>query len=444
MTSTPPSTSTPRSVTPSAGAMPTTHGGSPAVTGAPPSTPTPWPSLTSPGRTSPGSVTSTPAKPPSSAPATSSATPGSTLPTSQNSQFLDRLRRAGQAINVDGMYHDSRGVQGSTPSHGSTTAPDKTVQPSKPSADPTRASTSSAPPRTGGATSGPGATGPEAHHHRTQGVPTGGYVPEFVGPLLWGLSLVGPALLPGSYPPGGTASQAPQEYLGPGTSAAAPDDPTLPPGNMIAGDDEQAMAEAAAAATSTAVSPEDDPELLRVFGKDDEATKIHELESQAEGFRHIANKQRQVAADMEALWQRVDGEITEEHIRNTETLATAGGHRSEAYYKLPPSVRAEVDKFEGLNRKNWNQAGGVGWTQLILGDKVRRQVWWNSEKNRSKTVAQTLENKAQRRRLKPTGCEEKLSDQLNRLQHQLNLLQRQRRRSDGTNSYYPIATGIFN
>jgi hypothetical protein len=201
-------------------------------------------------------------------------------------------------------------------------------------------------------------------------------------------------LLPGSYPSGGTASQPPQQYLDPAATATAPDDPNLPPGNMIAGDDEEAMAEAAAAASSTAISPEDDPELLRAFGKDDEATKIHQLESQAESFREAANERRQVGADMMALWQSVNGSITKEHVKNTKTLSTAGGERSEAYHKLPPYVRAEVDKFESLNWKNWNQAGADGWSALLLGPQKGRQVWWKIEIDRSKTMAQVFDDKA--------------------------------------------------
>jgi hypothetical protein len=381
---------------------------------------------TSPGGTSQGSATSAQAKSSGSAPAASSSTPGSTSSSSQSTRGLDPARRYGEAL-TQGMY-DPKGVPGSTPGGGSTAASGKTsqsskpsadpakgnsswAQPSKTSADPTKGSTSWTPTKTGGATSGPGATGPEAHHHRTGGATSGSgatgpeahhhptpgvsnapYAPGFSGPQRWSPPLLDPGLRPGSFP---SASQPPPGYLGPNASGPAPGDPTLPPGNMIAGGDDEARAEAAAAAT-TAITPDDDPAVFKLFGKDGTVKVIGELESQAASSRQLANQFTEAADTMLANFRNKNGDITKEDLDKMKAYATAGGFRSQAFLNSPPEVQARVNKFESkYSPLNVTQAISLGYQGTVGGDKEANKTLYQMEIKRSRMMATKLNNAAQ-------------------------------------------------
>ena len=173
---------------------------------------------------------------------------------------------------------------------------DKSSQPSKASVDPAKTSTAGTSTKTGGATAGSGATGSESYHHRTAGA---------------------------SSEPGPTGPETHHHHT-PGT---------LPPGNMIAGGDEQAMAEAVAAATTTGAE-----------GPDKE---IRDLENRAAASRQLANQFARAADDMLANFRNKNGDITKEDIDKMKTFATAGGYTSQAFLNSPPEVQAKGHQFEG-------------------------------------------------------------------------------------------------
>jgi hypothetical protein len=164
---------------------------------------------------------------------------------------------------------------------------------------------------------------------------------------------------------------------------------------MIAGGDERALAEAAAAATTASLSPDDDPALLRLFGVEGPAREIRELESRAASFRDTANQFTQAANRMRAYYNQVNGNITQEDIEKTKTYATAGGFRSEAYRNSPPHVKVEVDRLESrANPYNWGHAIKLAAAGVQGGEQGARQGWYQIEINRAGMIARILNQKA--------------------------------------------------
>jgi hypothetical protein len=280
----------------------------------------------SPHGTNQGSTTSVQAKLHGNTPATSSSTPISASSGSHSTRGLDPARKHGEAPNKG--VHDPKGVPGSTPNGGSTVASGKTSQSSRPSADPTKGSSSWTPSKTGGTSSGPGTAGSEAHHHPVPGVPTS------------------------------------------------------PPGNMIAGGDERAIAEAAAAARTT--------------GAEGPVKEIRDLENRAAASRQLANQFARAADDMLANFRNNNGDITKEDIDKMKTFATAGGYRSQAFLNSPPEVQSKGHQFEGrLGLLNLMQAANLAYQGTIGGDKEANKTLYQMEIKRSRMMSKILNKVAQ-------------------------------------------------
>jgi hypothetical protein len=243
----------------------------------------------------------------------------------------------------------------------STSDADKRLQPFKASADPAKANSTGTPAKTGGATagspakaeratSGTGTTAPEVDHNRTAGA------------------------TPGSGSTGPEAHHPPESGV-PGASGSVPQaEPQRVPWQTIP---------PLPYPQSVEEDMKSDPYLAR------------ELENKAEGFREAAKKRAQVAVDMEAKRESVNGKITLEHIKKTTTFADAGGYRSKDFYDSPPYVQAEVNRFEGWTASNIYQTLSLVWTRLAHGEEAWCSSWWQGEIDRSKTIAQDLNNKAQ-------------------------------------------------
>jgi hypothetical protein len=180
---------------------------------------------------------------------------------------------------------------------------------------------------------------------------------------------------------------------------------------MIAGDDEQAMAEAAAAATTPALTADDDPEVVRYFEKyggkdkeplDEEASdeafnRILELENQAASTRQLANEFDQAADKMMANFNNKNGDMSKEDLDKLKTYANAGGYRSAAYHNSPPDVKAQIDRFESrVGGVNLMQVGGVISAGLTEGDKGSTRNLYQAEIKRSRTMARILKQRAQK------------------------------------------------
>ena len=123
--------------------------------------------------------------------------------------------------------------------------------------------------------------------------------------------------------------------------------------------------------------------------------RISDLEIQAADFREAANKRAKVAADMEAKRESVNGKITLKMVNRLGTFSDAGGHRSAEFYESPPYVQDEVNTFEDWTASNIYQVVSLIYTKLAHGEAAWCSEWWQNEIDRNKTIARTLNDKAQ-------------------------------------------------
>lgn len=106
--------------------------------------------------------------------------------------------------------------------------------------------------------------------------------------------------------------------------------------------------------------------------RSDFTKKIKSIDQQLKVYEAEIAKHEKVAQDLRNHKAQAIKEKRTPDPSKWEPLATASGHRSEAYHKSPPEIKKIIDEFESVNAQNVVQAvlvgasGGNPWARVNI------------------------------------------------------------------------------